>query len=112
MQYVYCDYPDDGSAHKCLRKPTTVHKLLTIKRDGRSYSACFECWAYKESSESQVRKQFDAVGGYNEATDPPLFEKNYSKNLFTLLCNRVHAEEASRIVKDPNSSIKTLEAVC
>ena len=61
---VFCDFPDDGSAHVCPQEPTTIHRLMSIKQNGKTYNCCFHCWLNKCYSETKALEQFAQVGGY------------------------------------------------
>ena len=111
-QYVYCDYPDDGSGHVCPRKPCMPHELLSLKKNGKTVNCCMPCWVHCESSASQVKQQFEAFGGYDPNVDPKIYEHNDSKKLFKLLCRKVHAKEAHKMVSTPGSSKIAMEIVC
>ena len=56
-------------------------------------------------SEQKTLEQFAGVGGYDEASDPPLWQ---TTKIFRLLCQRIDVANATRIAFDPKASIKTV----
>ena len=111
-QLVYCTYPDDGSGWSCPRKLCMPHELLSIKKGGKTVNCCFGCWTHCESSASQVKALFEAAGGYEDGVDPKIREHNHSKNLFKVLCQKVHAKEARKLVGTPRTDTHLLHAIC
>ena len=106
---AYCDFPDDGSGHICPQDPTSLHRLMSIKMDGKTYNCCYECWANKYYTDVKAIAQLNEVGGHKEGRDPPL---GATPKFFRELTNRIHYQEKSQIPFDPESTKEALEASC
>ena len=72
---LFCDWPDDGSAHKCPGLPRSRFELMSIVKDNRTYSCCEDCWTHKIHSEVKTIEQFEKCGGYDESSDPPVADQ-------------------------------------
>ena len=79
---------------------------MAIEHKGRTHNCCEECWTHKIHSEAKTIEQFESFGGYDEASDPPMWQ---TTKIFRLLCQRIDIANAMRIAFDPKAGMKTVE---